>query len=81
MNFKNVSEPIKEFSKEFKILKSQSRDSQATVKIEGKKLRNTGKISKNGWKQSLVPSLTSRNKHLALVVKNYAKIYTKVSSS
>ena len=36
---------------------------------------------KNGWKQSLAPSFPSRNKILVLVVKNYAKIDTKVSSS
>ena len=47
--------------------------------LDLRKFGNIGKIS-NRWKQSPVPSLPSRNKVLVIVVKNYTKIDTKVSS-
>ena len=45
------------------------------------KLGNIWEILKNGWEQRLLPSIPFRNKTLVLVVKNYAKIDTKVSLS
>ena len=44
------------------------------------KTRNYWKNLKNGWRQSLVPSLHPKNKTLALVTKNYSKTDIKVFS-
>ena len=55
--------------------------SQAAELLEDlRKLGNIGKISKNGWRQSLVPTLRSKNRTVALVVKNYAKKGIKIFS-
>ena len=40
------------------------------------KLGNTRKILKLTWNHSLVPSITRRNKFLALALKNYGKADT-----